>query len=172
MIHLGTGKPAEPSFPYKHADLAAPTATRREQLAKWMTSRENQYFAPQLVSTGCGLSCSRRRHHRPLIDDIRAGNPASNPELLERLTQEFVSSSFNTQEILRTICKSRSYQASIVPNKWNRDDDINFSHAIARRLPAEVLYDTIAYAPRLRLQGSLPGVPAGHRVGRNCPTWG
>ena len=66
------------------------------------------------------------------------------------------------QHMLRTICKSRTYQSSIVTNQWNDDDDINFSHAIARRLPAEVLYDTIQ-----RATGSvshLPGVPAGFRA--------
>ena len=66
------------------------------------------------------------------------------------------------QHMLRTICKSRAYQLSIVTNKWNEDDDINYSHAIARRLPAEVLYDAIQ-----RATGSvshLPGVPAGYRA--------
>ena len=160
VTHLGTGKPAAPSFPYQHTDLAASTATRREQLAKWMTSRENQYFARSYVNRlwgyllGVGIIDP--------IDDIRAGNPASNPELLDRLAQEFVSGGFNTQEILRTICKSRSYQTSIVTNQWNRDDDINFSHAIARRLPAEVLYDTIERA--CGAVSNLPGVPSGYRA--------
>ncbi len=66
------------------------------------------------------------------------------------------------QHMLRTICKSRTYQASITTNQWNQDDDINFSHAMARRLPAEVLYDAIQ-----RTTGSvshLPGVPAGYRA--------
>ena len=45
--------------------------------------------------------------------------------------------------MMRTICKSRTYQLSVVTNKWNEDDEINYSHAIARRLPAEVLYDAI-----------------------------
>gem|GEM_PF-1823473 len=64
--------------------------------------------------------------------------------------------------MLRAICKSRTYQQSIVPNQWNKDDEINYSHAIARRLPAEVLYDTLQ-----RATGSmshLPGVPAGYRA--------
>ena len=125
-----------------------------------MTSRENQYFGRSYVNRLWGYLFGKGIIDP--IDDIRAGNPASNPELLERLTQEFVSSGFDTQQIVRTICKSRSYQASIVPNKWNRDDDINFSHAIARRLPAEVLYDTIVRA--CGSQGSLPGVPAGYRA--------
>ena len=160
VTHLGTGKVAPPSFPYQHADLAEATASRREQLAKWITSRENQYFSRSYVNRLWGYLFGKGIIDP--IDDIRAGNPASNPELLDRLTQEFVSGGFNTQEILRTICKSRSYQASIVTNKWNRDDDINFSHGIARRLPAEVLYDTIERA--CGSESRLPGVPVGYRA--------
>ena len=64
--------------------------------------------------------------------------------------------------MLRTICKSRTYQPSIVTNQWNEDDDINYSHAIARRLPAEVLYDAIQRATGA--VSRLPGVPAGFRA--------
>src|SRR6185295_14265751 len=55
----------------------------------------------------------------------------------------FVKSNFNTRHVMQLICKSRTYQLSVETNKWNEDDQINFSHARARRLPAEVLYDAI-----------------------------
>ncbi len=60
--------------------------------------------------------------------------------------------------MLRTICKSRTYQLSIQTNQWNKDDDINYAHAVPRRLPAEVLYDAIQ-----RATGSVepPAGPAG-----------
>jgi hypothetical protein len=159
-INAATGKPAAPEFPYAHGDLAATNATRREQLAKWITSKDNQYFAKSHVNRlwgylfGSGII-------EP-IDDIRAGNPPTNPELLDRLTQEFIASGFNTQEILRAICKSRTYQMSIVTNRWNKDDEVNFSHAVARRLPAEVLYDAVHRATGA--ESHLPGVPSGYRA--------
>jgi hypothetical protein len=96
------------------------------------------------------------------IDDIRAGNPSSNPKLLEKLASEFIQSDFNIQHIVKLICKSRVYQLSVQTNDWNKDDESNFSHALARRLPAEVLFDSIH-----RATGSitkLPGVPAGTRA--------
>ena len=158
--HGGTGKPAAPDFPYQHDDLAPESATRREQLARWITSKDNQYFAKSYVNRLWGYLFGRGIIDP--IDDIRAGNPPTNPELLDRLTAEFVASGFDMQHMLRTICKSRTYQASIATNQWNQDDDINFSHAMARRLPAEVLYDAIQ-----RATGSvshLPGVPAGYRA--------
>src|SRR6185503_3924823 len=111
-------------------------ASRREDLAHWITAKENQYFAKSYVNRmwgyllGVGII-------EP-IDDIRAGNPPTNPELLDRLTEHFIAAGFDTQDLLRTICKSRTYQLSIATNKWNEDDSLNYSHAMARRLPAEV----------------------------------
>ena len=52
------------------------------------------------------------------------------------------------------ICKSRTYQLSIEGNRWNEDDEINFSHGKARRLPAEVLFDSV-YA----VTGATPEIP-------------
>tara|TARA_B100000945_G_C20406745_1_gene610438 strand:- start:832 stop:2319 length:1488 start_codon:yes stop_codon:yes gene_type:complete len=96
------------------------------------------------------------------IDDIRAGNPPTNPELLNAMTNDFVESGFDVQHILKIILKSRTYQHSVNTHQWNEDDQINYSHAIARRLPAEVLFDSIHVAC-----GSVPaiaGVPRGFRA--------
>jgi hypothetical protein len=58
--------------------------------------------------------------------------------------------------------KSRTYQLSYVTNKWNEDDRINYSHAIARRLPAEVLYDTVYSS--MGAVSNIPGVKPGTRA--------
>ncbi len=158
--HTRTGAVTPPVFPYPHNDLAPATATRREQVAKWLTSKENQYFARSYVNRlwayllGVGLI-------EP-IDDIRAGNPPTNPKLLDRLTEEFVKSGFDVRTMMKLICKSRTYQHSVATNDWNADDQLNYSHAIARRLPAEVLYDAIHRATGAR--SKLPGLPAGSRA--------
>jgi hypothetical protein len=158
--HDRTGKPTPPKFPFTHPDLAPPTAPRRVQLAKWVTSPQNPYFAKSYVNRiwsyllGVGII-------EP-VDDIRAGNPASNPKLLDRLTADFVAGGFDVQKLVKTICKSRTYQLSIETNRWNADDDLNYSHAVARRLPAEVLYDTIHAATGSKPR--LPGLPAGARA--------
>jgi len=157
--HLQTGLIAQPEFPYQ-ADLKIDGDTRRERLASWVTSAENQYFARSYVNRvwayllGMGLI-------EP-IDDIRAGNPPSNPELLAALEKEFIESKFDIQHMMSMICKSRTYQRSIATNRWNEDDQINFSHAIPKRLPAEVLYDSIHYATGSTMK--LPGMPAGFRA--------
>jgi hypothetical protein len=158
--HDRTGQVTPPAFPYSHGDVAPAEASRREQLAQWITSKDNQYFAKSYVNRlwgylfGTGII-------EP-IDDIRAGNPPTNPELLDALTKDFIESGFDAQHILRTICKSRTYQLSFRTNKWNADDTLNYSHNIPRRLSAEALYDAIHIAT-----GSLnrlPGVPVGFRA--------
>src|SRR5262249_38909539 len=139
--HARTGEFAKPTFPYTVKDLTSGKDSRRVQLAKWVTSKENPYFARSYVNriwgylTGVGII-------EPL-DDIRAGNPPTNPALLDYLTKDFIDSGFDVRHVMKEILKSRTYQLSVATNKWNEGDDINYAHGIARRLPAEVLYDAI-----------------------------
>ncbi|MDE2681829.1 MAG: DUF1553 domain-containing protein, partial [Verrucomicrobiota bacterium] len=158
--HDRTGAVTAPKFPFKAKYAKQEKATRRQELAAWITSPDNRYFARSYVNRlwgyllGVGII-------EPL-DDIRAGNPASNPELLDWLTAEFIKSKFNVQHVVKLICKSRTYQLSIATNSWNEDDGINYSHALPRRLPAEVLYDAIYFTTGTKTK--IPGVPAGTRA--------
>ena len=160
VTHPKTGKVSKPAFPYDYPGMPAAEGTRREQFARWATSAKNPYFATSYVNRvwsyllGVGLIDP--------ADDIRAGNPPSNPELLDRLTRDFIDYGFSFRHLVRTICGSRVYQLSIATNVWNADDQINFSHAVARRLPAETLFDTIQAVTGAHAK--LPGVPAGFRA--------
>ena len=158
--HPNSGAVMVPSFPYTHAVQMPKDANLRQQFAAWTTSPENRYFAKSYVNRvwsyllGVGFI-------EP-IDDIRAGNPPTNPELLDRLTKEFIAHKFDVRWLMTTICKSRTYQRSISTNRWNDGDDVNYAHAIARRLPAEVLFDAVH-----RVTGSqskLPGMKPGARA--------
>lgn len=158
--HDRTGQVVAPATPYRHSDLAQKGATRREQLAVWMTSPKNQYFARSYVNRLWGYLLGTGIIDP--IDDIRAGNPPTNPALLDALEKDFIDSGFDVQHMIGTICKSRTYQHSIKTNQWNVDDVVNYSHAIPRRLPAEVLYDTLHAATGTRLR--ISGVPVGFRA--------
>ncbi|MBL8792658.1 MAG: DUF1553 domain-containing protein [Planctomycetia bacterium] len=160
VLHERTNAVAPPKFPYEAKHGAPADASRRQQLAEWITSPDNQYFARSYVNRlwgylfGVGIIDP--------IDDIRAGNPPSNPELLDYLTKEFVQSGFDARHIVKLITRSRTYQLAVASNQWNADDKINYSHATARRLSAEVLLDSV-----YRVTGSqskFPGVPAGTRA--------
>lgn len=155
--HDRTGEIQPPAFPYT-SELAKVSfktpekPTRREELAAWIASPDNQYFASSYVNRiwgyllGTGII-------EPL-DDIRAGNPPTNPELLDYLTRHFIGTGFNFRELVREICNSRTYQLSIETTEWNEQDEINFSHAKARRLPAEVLFDAAYF-----VTGATPNIP-------------
>lgn len=158
--HDRTGDVTAPAFPYDVSYAVTEDASRREQLAAWITSSNNEYFVESYVNRiwgymlGTGLI-------EPL-DDVRAGNPPSNPELLQYLATRFVESGFNVRDLMREIVTSRTYQLSVATNEWNSDDQLNFSHAKARRLPAEVLYDAIHTVTGAKM--NIPGVPEGTRA--------
>jgi len=160
LNHPRTGGAVTPKFPFDCKYEDAESISDRERLARWITSPDNRYFARSYVNRlwgyllGVGLI-------EP-IDDIRAGNPPTNPELLDYLTDQFISSGFDVRHMMRLICNSRVYQLSVATNPWNEDDRLNYSHAIPRRLPAEVLYDAIHFVTGTTLQ--IPGVPAGTRA--------
>ncbi len=158
--HPKTNAVVTPTFPFDVPHESADEATRREQLAAWITDSDNPYFARSYVNRlwgyllGVGLI-------EP-IDDIRAGNPATNPELLDHLTKSFVDSGFDIAQMHRQICNSRTYQLSIKTNALNEDDAVNYSHALPRRLPAEVIFDAVH-----SLTGAvsnIPGMPKGTRA--------
>ena len=160
MNHDRTGEVTPPTAPYDREIALSEEKPRRENLAKWITSPENDYFARSYVNRvwgylmGVGLI-------EPL-DDIRAGNPPTNPELLDHLTEEFITSGFDVQQLMKSICQSRTYQLSVATNEWNQDDNLNYSHALPKRLPAEVLYDAVYTVTGAKMQ--IPGVPEGTRA--------
>jgi Protein of unknown function (DUF1553)/Protein of unknown function (DUF1549) len=160
VTHNRTGKQTPPSFPYQPELSTANTQTRRQQLATWLTSSQNQYFAKSYVNRLWGYLLGTGIIEP--IDDIRAGNPPTNPELLDALTRDFLEHGFDVQHVVKQICRSRTYQRSVITNRWNDDDTLNYSHAIPRRLPAEVLFDAIHVATGS--QARINGAPAGFRA--------
>ena len=164
MTHERTGAVAPPTFPFEwerpRSAADGGGTTRRQRFAAWATDAGNPYFARSYVNRlwgrllGVGLI-------EP-VDDIRAGNPPTNPALLDYLTEQFIADGFDARETVRRICRSRTYQLSVVPNEWNADDATNYSHATPRRLPAEVLYDAIHRVTGTPSQ--LPGLQPGARA--------
>ena len=155
-----TNASVTPSFPYTTGAEGPTDAPLRAQLATWLTARENPYFARSYTNRVWSYLLGRGLIEP--VDDIRASNPPSNPALLDRLTEQFISTGFDTRDLIRTICRSRTYQLSVASDSWNDDDELNYSHAMARRLPAEVLFDALHAAT-----GSRPRLP-GQRIGTSA----
>ncbi len=119
----------------------APDEDPRLRLADWMKSPKNPFFAKVLVNRYW-----KHFFQRGLIepeDDIRESNPPSNPELLAALEKHFIESGFDLKELVRVITRSNAYQLSSIPNQYNIGDRQNYSRYYPRRLPAEVMLDSI-----------------------------
>lgn len=121
---------------------ADPNGDRREELAKWLTSAENPFFAKSLVNR-VWYHLMGRGIVDP-VDDFRDSNPASNDELMNGLAQAFVQNGYDLRKLVALIVGSRTYQLSAKTNPMNANDSIYFSHAYTKLLPAEVLLDAIS----------------------------
>jgi hypothetical protein len=84
--------------------------------------------------------------------------------LLDWLAQDFIGSGFDLKHLHRTILTSRTYQLSWRPNDSNRLDERNFSHALLRRMPAEVVLDAINQVTGTMDRYSPNDAPAGTRA--------
>jgi hypothetical protein len=133
---------------------------RREALAAWMTSAANPWFARNL-SNRVWAHFLGRGLVEPL-DDVRATNPPSNPELLDALAKHLVDSKFSLHALIRVVTASRAYQLSATPNATNTRDAQNYSRALFKRLPAEVMLDMIAQTTGVSERFS--GLPSGTRA--------
>ena len=133
---------------------------RRVALAEWITSTENPYFAKSISNriwahfTGVGIV-------NP-VDDFRASNPPSNPELLDELAKRLVEYKFDTKRLVRDICNSLTYQRSCTPNEQNQQDERNYSHAGVRRIPSESMLDCISQVTETKEK--FRGLPIGARA--------
>lgn len=137
-------------------------ADPRRIFVEWLVAKDNPHFAKAMVNRiwaemfGKGLVDP--------VDDFRESNPAANAPLLDWLAQDFAEHGFDQKHTLRTILRSRLYQQSSEPNEHNVADNRNFSRSYRRRLPGEVLLDSIS-----EITGQperLSGLPADGRAMR------
>lgn len=144
------------SEPFEIAEHEDP----RVYLADWMSRPDNPFFAKALVNRYWKHFFSRGIVEPE--DDMRETNPPTNPELLDRLAEDFVKNGFDLKELVRTICQSRTYQLSSLPNEHNVRDKQNFSRYYPKRLTAEVLYD--AFHQVTNTGQSFSGMPQGTKA--------
>ena len=159
VAHPVTKKPVPPTF-LGGGPADAKGEDRRQVLAQWLTSPENQFFATSIANrvwahfTGTGIV-------EP-VDDIRVSNPASNPELFAELGRRLTEYKFDLKQLVRDICNSETYQRATLPNDSNRLDTRNYAFAKVRRIPAEMLLDCISQATAT--QDKFRGLPLGARA--------
>lgn len=134
--------------------------SRREVLARWLTSPQNPYFARNLANLVWAHFLGRGIIEP--VDDGRLSNPAVNPQLLDALAAKLVDYKYDLKKLVGDICTSRTYQLSTVPNATNASDERNFSKASIRRMRAEVLLDCISEVTET--QDKFQGLPRGAKA--------
>jgi Protein of unknown function (DUF1553)/Protein of unknown function (DUF1549) len=135
---------------------------RRAKLAEWLTARDNPFFARNMVNRFWGYAMGRGLVEP--LDDMRATNPASNPELLDALAKDFADHKFDLKHLLRTILNSRAYQLSSQATAGNTADasNVHYARFTVRRLTAEQLADALDFATGTREK--YLGLPLGTRA--------
>lgn len=136
------------------------TDDRRRVFLEWMTSDKNPFFARNLVNR-VWANFMGRGIVNP-VDDLRATNPASNEDLLAKLTEDFVRHDYDVNYLIRTIMNSAAYQLSSTANATNQNDNVFYSKYIVKRLPAEVILD--AYSQVSGVATPFAGYPSGTRA--------
>jgi hypothetical protein len=155
-----TGRFLKPQPLDRSATTVQPGEDPRVKLADWVTDPKNEYFSGAMVNSlwkhflGTGLV-------EP-VDDLRASNPPSNPELWKALNKEFVGHKYDIKHLIRLILNSRTYQLSSATRPANESETRFYSHYYARRLPAEVLLDALASSTGV--PNTFPGYPVGVRA--------
>jgi len=120
----------------------------RQLLAEWVTSPKNPYFARAGANRlwasffGTGLV-------EP-VDDLRAENPPSHPELLDELASQFAAHQFDFKFLIRAITASRAYQLSSVSSHPTQEDPRLFARMALKGLTPEQLFDSLSLATGFR----------------------
>ena len=125
---------------------------RRTQLAHWLVSPDNPYFARSFVNH-LWARLMGRGFYDP-IDDMGEGSEPVLTRVLDRLAAHFVSSGFDPRSLCRVILNTQAYQR--VLRTGHSESDEFFSGANPRTLRADEVFDSLAAA--IELQNIQPPI--------------
>ena len=141
VMHPATPEKAVPRIPgVKY--LLIDVNDDRVDLVEWLTKPDNPYFAKAIVNR-LWKAMMGRGLVEP-VDDFRSTNPATHPELLTALADDFVTHGYNLKRTLKLITGSDAYARSSHALPQNKSDDRFYSHALRKPLSPEVLADAIS----------------------------
>ena len=135
------GRPLWACFPDGRKVELPQNRDPRDVFSDWLLAPQNPCFARNVVNRYWAWLLGRGIIHEP--DDIRPGNPPSNPALLAYLEGALVAGHFDLKQLCRIILNSQTYQLSSVPRFQTPAAVANFASYPLRRMDAEVLIDAI-----------------------------
>ena len=109
--------------------------------ADWLTSPNNPRFttviANRLWKQAMGMGLIEP------VDDMNAKTVASNPELMDYLTQTMIDLDYDMKQFLRAVYNSKTYQASAMASDVADPNEFYFNGPIVRRMSAEQIWDSL-----------------------------
>ncbi len=133
---------------------------RREAMAEWLTSRQNTWFTRTIVNRLVAHYLGRGLVEP--IDDLRATNPASSEQLMQALVEHMQAVGYDQRAFTRTLLESAVYQLGTEPGEPGQSDEQNYSRALWKPIPAEVLLDAISQITGVPEE--FNGWPIGYRA--------
>ena len=127
--------------------------TPREELADWLTSAKNPFFARNLANRmwahffGYGLLDP--------LDEPGENNQPSHPELLEELGKAFADARFDFRVLTRGIIRSQAYQLSSKLTHPSQSDPRRFARMNMKGLTPGQLFDSLVVATGHREPASM-----------------
>lgn len=122
----------------------SPSAPYRPQLALWLASSQNRWFAPAAVNRVWAHFFARGLVNP--VEDMTPVKKPSHPDLLAALADDFTKSGYDLKGLIRAVCSSRAYQRSSRPLPENADDETLYSRQSVKVLGARELLDALAVA--------------------------
>lgn len=123
---------------------------RRKEFSKLIVQGEKPLIASAIVNRMWGYFIGYG-FTRP-VDDMGPHNPASHPELLNKMAEELVKKKYDLKQLARWICNSEAYNLT---SQFGRKNEIDspergetplFSHMYVKNMSAEQLYDSLIVA--------------------------
>ncbi|MBI3861020.1 MAG: DUF1549 domain-containing protein [Planctomycetia bacterium] len=126
---------------------------RRAVLARWITAADNPFFARAAVNRAWWLMFGRGLVQP--VDDLGANNPASHPEVLKLLADDFVAGGFDLRRTLQIIAGSKVYQLASQEG-GAREGAAAYTAMAVRSLSAAQVYDALLQASGQRVSSPTP----------------
>lgn len=127
--------------------------TPREELAAWLTSPKNPYFAKNMANRvwahffGIGILDP--------VDEPGENNPPSHPELLAALGKAFAESGFDNRLLIRAITRTKAYQLTSKMTHPGQADARRFARMNLKGLTPGQLFDSLVAATGFREPANL-----------------
>lgn len=142
----GNKDPLAPvAFDAAKVELGASDMARRAELARWIVSPDNPYFAKALVNR-VWARLMGRGFCEP-VDEIGELSDQVMPEVHEALADHFVASNFDLKSVYRLVANSQAYQREL--NGDVKDAGQKLPKIITTRLRGDEVFQSLAAAIEL-----------------------